>query len=389
MSPVPARKIAYCLEYPIAQAGGVSVLVRMLMRELAASSQIILVSPDTPEGLGDARLGHAIQQHIPWSPADASRATARALAEAMLRSGVDLAHFHFGGNFAWSNRFPARCPIPALARGGVPVVTTIHMAVGLLHGYCGPLKPLWFKLGFLPVAWLGKMRVLRHIRREITVSRQDLDRLRCWYWPLRGRFQHIYHSRLKTPDATNDAPAREPLILGVGHLALRKGPAVLAEAFAKIAARHPTWKLLLAGHAAEESCCQQIERAAQRVAAGQIQMLGQRDDTEQLMQRAAIYVQPSFHEGLPLALQEALYHGCACVATRIAGNTELVQDEENGLLVPPGDADALAGALERLIGDAALREQLSARGRAGVLAQGMTLPQMVEKHRALYAALLG
>ena len=95
------------------------------------------------------------------------------------------------------------------------------------------------------------------------------------------------------------------------------------------------------------------------------------------------------NETLGLSLQEALYHGCACVATRIAGNTELVEDQRNGLLVPPGDADSLAGVLERLIGDTALRQQLSAQGRASVLARGMTTAQMVETHRALYAQLLG
>jgi glycosyltransferase involved in cell wall biosynthesis len=77
------------------------------------------------------------------------------------------------------------------------------------------------------------------------------------------------------------------------------------------------------------------------------------------------------------------------VATRIAGNTELVQSDRNGLLVPPGDADALASALERLIRDDSLRQQLSSQGRAGVLAQGMTRAQMIEEHRALYASLLG
>lgn len=357
------------------------MLVRTLIQELGAENQIVLVSPDTDQTLADAKLGDAVKAHISWSPTGASTATAQRLAQQIAGSGVDIAHFHFGGNFAWSNRFPARCPIPYLAQQGVPVVTTIHMAVGLLHGYCGAQKPFLFKLALLPMAWLNKMRVLRSVRREITVSQQDCDRLRSWYWPVANKFECIYHSRIQQ---TKDAPAiaRDKVILGVGHLAQRKGQLILAEAFLRIAAKHGDWKLQLAGHAAEADVEKQLQSMAARCP--QIALLGQREDTPQLMQRTGIYVQPSFHEGLPLSLQEALYYGCACVATRIPGNIELVEHERNGLLVPPGDATGLGSALERLIVDEALRSRLAGAGRASILEKEMTIADMARKHRALY-----
>ena len=381
-------KIALCIEYPIAQAGGVSVLVLTLIREFVTDFEIVLVSPDDDASLAEAKLGSIIQNHVRWSPTHISAESACALADQIARAGVALAHFHFGGNFGWNNRRPARCPIPALAKHGVPIVTTIHMAVGLLHGYCGPQRPLLIKLGLLPFAWLNKQRVLRHVRREITVSRWDYNRLRSWYWPMRNKFTCIYHSRIQDPGELLSPTPREPVILGVGHIASRKGQVVLAEAFAKIAGRHPGWKLQFAGHVGDENCRQQVAQIAARIAPGQIELLGQRDDTSALQRRATIYVQPSFHEGLPLSLQEALWQGCACVATSIPGNIELVEHGRNGLLVPPGNPDAMAETLSRLITDPALRGRLAACGRAGVLAKGMTAGQMIQHHRALYAGIL-
>ncbi len=379
--------IALCLEYRIGEAGGVSVLVSTLIRELAADHRIVLVSADDPTSIAASKVAGLVQKHILWSPLNDTRAAAETLADEMARAGVDLAHFHFGANFAWNNRLPARCPIPTLARRGVPVVTTIHMAVGLLHGYCGPQKPFLFKLGLLPFAWVNKLRVLGHVRREIAVSRQDYGRLRRWYWPVREKFSHIYHSRIQSAGDAPSQSARDRIILGVGHIAQRKGQQILAEAFALVAKKYPDWKLMLAGHAVEPACFRELERIAARTP-GQIELTGPRDDTPELMRRAAIFVQPSFHEGLPLSLQEALHHGCACVATEIPGNTELVNAGRNGLLVPPGNVPAMASALEQLINDPRLREKISIAGAETVSSLGMTAARMAAKHREIYASIL-
>jgi glycosyltransferase involved in cell wall biosynthesis len=68
-------------------------------------------------------------------------------------------------------------------------------------------------------------------------------------------------------------------------------------------------------------------------------------------------------EGLPNALLEAMGHGRPVVATSVTGNQDLIADGENGLLVPPGQADALRGALERLVADPVLALRLAARAR--------------------------
>jgi len=383
----PARlmKIALCLEYPLGLRGGVSVLVETLAEQLAQRGhKIILVSPDAPEILQRTGADKLIDGHIYWNPSKPSRANSRKLAEQLAASGIDVAHFHAGGNYGWGNRLPYRCPIYYLRPLGVPCFFTVHLVVDILAGYCGPQKPIWFKLLLLPLAWAGKMHQLSHTQCEIAVSQHDFKKLRRWYWPLRNRFIQVYHSRL-SGKPLEPAGSRKPIILNVGHLAWRKGQMVLADAFARIAKRKPEWVLQLAGSCAEQSMTDDLQRVTeQHDLQDRILLLGERADAFELMQQAAIYVQPSFWEALGLALQEAMFAGCACIGSRAGGIPELIEENKSGLLFEPGNAEQLAGALERLMTDSQRREQLGRAAHESISARGMTISQMVERHLELY-----
>jgi len=82
---------------------------------------------------------------------------------------------------------------------------------------------------------------------------------------------------------------------------------------------------------------------------------------------ADLYALPSYVEGLPIALLEAMAMGVPSISTNVYAIPEAVLDHETGLLVPPGDADALATAIIELRNDAALRKKLSENGRALVM----------------------
>ncbi|TMJ93903.1 MAG: glycosyltransferase family 4 protein [Actinobacteria bacterium] len=79
--------------------------------------------------------------------------------------------------------------------------------------------------------------------------------------------------------------------------------------------------------------------------------------------RAAVVACPSRREGFGVVCAEAMAHGRPVVATAVGGHLDLVEDGETGLLVPPGDLDALRAALERLLGDPELRRRLGAAAR--------------------------
>ena len=376
-------KIALGLEYPLTMRGGVSVLVEKLIEGISANYDVVLVSPD-PLGFRPERVCH----HVHWDPAAASRRTSRALADTLAGLGVSLAHLHAGGNFGWGSRLPGQSPFPFLKRNGIVGVSTIHVVLSVLDGYCDPNKPGWFKLALLPVVWLGKLDELRNVGAEIVISQRGYERVRRWYWPLRGRFHRIYHSRLEASPPAPQSTAREPMILCVGHLAQRKGQHTLAAAFASIAAAHPGWKLAIIGHAGPDDCLAQIQRIiAERQLPDRILLLGSRDDALDFMRRASIFVQPSVFEGLPLALQEAMFCGCACVATRVLGNDELIEHGRNGVLVPPLEPVALACALDNLIRDATQRETLGRAAAASIIERGMTARSMIERYIALYKSL--
>jgi glycosyltransferase involved in cell wall biosynthesis len=90
------------------------------------------------------------------------------------------------------------------------------------------------------------------------------------------------------------------------------------------------------------------------------------DAVRRLYGEADAFVLPSFAEGIPVVLMEAMASGVPCVTTRITGIPELIQNDDEGLLVAPSDADALAAAIARLMDDPALRARIAAGARKRV-----------------------
>jgi len=383
---MPERaRIALCLEYPLALRGGVSVLVENLLEGLRDRFELVLVSPD--DGAEVTRRG--IQRHIHWKPDSVNTANARRLARLIASQNVKLAHFHMGGNYGWGNRIPGHCPITHLKKLGVKTLSSVHLVVSPLDGYCGAQKPLWFKLAMLPLAWMGKMQQLWHVKKEIAVSRHDAALLCRWYAPLSSRITQIYHSRLRADTQNDGSSPRQKVVLNVGHIAWRKGQIVLAEAFAKVASKHPEWRLVMPGGFLEEQTVQRIRQIAkEHHLEDRVELPGERQDAMEMMKVAGIYVQPSYYEALGLALQEALFQGCPSIGSRAGGIPELIEQGRTGLLVEPGNVEELAAALDELMSDPVKRLEFGRRGAESILQKGMTLDQMIRNHIELYETIL-
>lgn len=164
-------------------------------------------------------------------------------------------------------------------------------------------------------------------------------------------------ARDKSP--TGDRP---PIVLGIGRLEIEKGFDQLLIAFATVAPRHPDWRLVIYG---EGSLRDELERLRDD--------LGLRDRVDlpgwvrpiwPAIRGGDLFVLPSRYEGFPSALLEAMACGLASVAFACpSGPSAIIRDGVDGLLVPPGDTDALAVAIEKCIGDPAARSEL---GRAAM-----------------------
>jgi glycosyltransferase involved in cell wall biosynthesis len=167
-----------------------------------------------------------------------------------------------------------------------------------------------------------------------------------------------------------DAQATDVLhVLTVGRLVPEKGAPVLVEAVARATARGVPVRLSIVGAGPlSEQLAAQARTAGLDGAVELVGPLGQ-DELPALYRTADVFCLPSFAEGLPVVLMEAMASGLPVVTTAIAGIPELVVDHRTGIVVPAGRADLVADALVELSADPALRRRLGTAGRAAVLAR--------------------
>jgi glycosyltransferase involved in cell wall biosynthesis len=155
-----------------------------------------------------------------------------------------------------------------------------------------------------------------------------------------------------------------PTILEVARLADVKGQQTLLHAVAGLAAT-----VVLVGRDLEQAGAYENELRAEAEGLGvsdRVVFAGYRDDVAGLLAGCDVFCLPSFAEGLPLVVLEAMAQGKPVVATSVGGTPELVRDGETGLLVPPGDVEALQRALALLLGDGPLARRLGEAGRERV-----------------------
>jgi glycosyltransferase involved in cell wall biosynthesis len=153
-------------------------------------------------------------------------------------------------------------------------------------------------------------------------------------------------------------------LLSVGTLVANKGQSVLLNAVAALGDRD-RWALDLVGDGPDRAALE--EQAATLGLSDRVTLHGSLPgpDVHALLRSTAIAVLPSYTEGLPNAVMEAMAHGVAVVASDVGGVPQLLGGGA-GLMVPPGDADALSNALARLMDDPEQRAALGAVGRTTI-----------------------
>ena len=151
-------------------------------------------------------------------------------------------------------------------------------------------------------------------------------------------------------------------LLFVGRLVPAKGVLFLLETIARIDGAI----LDIAGDGPQRKFLE--TKAAALGIDNRVRFLGYQSQGQvrELLRQADVFVMGSFAEGLPVVLMEAMAAGVPVVATRIAGIPELVDDGQNGFLVPPGDPAVAATAVRQLLEDAELRNRFAIAGRAKV-----------------------
>jgi glycosyltransferase involved in cell wall biosynthesis len=171
----------------------------------------------------------------------------------------------------------------------------------------------------------------------------------------------------------------------VGNFTAKKDQATLLEAGARLAAELPDLRLALVGTGPLEPALR--DHARRLGLSGATVFAGSRDDVLELLPGFDVFALSSRFEGLPIALLEAMASGVACIATTVGGVPEVITDGDDGLLVDPGDPDALAAGIRKLLADDVRRAELGTA--AARRAQAFQLRDAVRRIERVYDRVVG
>jgi glycosyltransferase involved in cell wall biosynthesis len=174
---------------------------------------------------------------------------------------------------------------------------------------------------------------------------------------------------------------QRPTITFVGRLDRYKGVDFLLEAFQRVLSEGNNARLLIVGTGPDETFLKR--RVLALHLEENILFLGKREDTVSLLLDSDVFVLPTLSEGMSNVLLEAMSCGLPVVTTSVGGNCDLISNGHNGILVPPGDSEALSDALMGILQNTALAQQLGEEARRTV-EKHYSLGSITDSYLALY-----
>jgi len=346
-------------------------MLSSLAAELQASgTKNVVIAPAGGEGWLPRELnGTGVEVELFRLDRPISPAFARWLAETLRRYRVTLVHSHeftmavYG---AWAAR-----------RIGAPHLFTMHGS----RYYAGRLRR---RIALRLAALLSGS--------VVTVSQSLARHLSRDLWMRASRIVTIPNGARRTPVAQSSLREElrletgDHLAVAVGNLYSVKGHGYLLEALALLAARFPRLHVAIAGRGELEGPLRARAHALQ--VGDRFHLLGLRPDIGNVLAGADIFVLPSLSEGVPLALLEAMLAARPIIATAVGDVPTVLDGGRAGVLVPPGDGAALAGALAGMLSNPTEARRLSAAASERA-AEEYTFGRMMERYVALYVKLLG
>lgn len=369
--PPRAPRRAICLYTPSADPSGMGMHMLDLAAEYASGADVSLLAWATPSGCRLLKAAQSVGVDPVPLPHPRAPAFAAAIADVLAERRPEVFHVHVGtGREDFDGARVAR------AAGVDLIVQTLHLP--WLMGSRKHRVPL-----------LHSLEPLDHI---ITVSdgqRRTYERAgvpahRMTTIPngVRPRASVIGREAAR---AALGLDQDRPVVMTVGRHVVVKGHRYLVEAARLVVQEIPDLAVVLIGdgHLWTELKQQVAAAGLQDV----VQLVGARRDARMLLDAADVFVLPSLHEGMPLALLEAMEAGLPLVATRVSGSEEVVLPGETGLLVPPRRPAALAAGLAEVLREPRLRSRMGRAGRQLFLDR-YTSTRMAEQTQALYGQLL-
>ncbi len=350
--------------------GGGSRVAAAINEELARHGDEVTVLTSAMKGLPDrekvngvvVERAACIRRHVHYTTAAELLTTLlpayRRGCELIRQSRPDVIHTHFilpSGAVAWALSRRFRIPYVLTAHGSdVPGYNPDRFR--LLHRL---LWPFWQRILHGAAAVTSPSRFLARLMHH-DGFRGPVSIVPNGHWPVR-RF----------------GEARRHRILVVARMFPRKGVQHFIDA---VAGMDNGWEMVIAGDGPYRA---ELEAQARRVAP-KVRFVGfvGPEDLRMLYESSRILVFPSIQENFPMVLLEAMDAGCAVVTANAEGCAEVVGDA--GIVVPKGNPEGIRAALERLVADPALADELSARGMRR--AESLTWQRIVPRYRAILNA---
>lgn len=282
----------------------------------------------------------------------------------------------------------------------IPIIPTLHGSIqqeartfrtNMLSRILKPQKIIKSLGGLLFSYFVAQRPLLSFSDRIVTVSPQVTEDIRKWYgWKIAEKCVTVLNgidtSHFR-PDSQQRATIRgkygiddnDIVLLTLGRLTHEKGHHLAVEALTQLKAKDIYLKLLVVGDGEKREALQQRTRSdgAQRdvIFAGQVD----NRETAQYYNSADIFLMPTLTvEGLPFTLLEAMSCGKPVIASEIGGNSFVIRNRKNGLLIAPGNVDQLMAEIQSLVADDKLAHELGLSARRTVL-DAFTVEHMVEK----------
>lgn len=249
-----------------------------------------------------------------------------------------------------------------------------HRCLLMVHHLRAHLEP-----SLLKRYWLGwcERRLIRQAAHILTVSQSSYRQI-CTQQSLPLTIR-VINPGFERPEVKSVAHrvGTTTQFLYVGHLTRAKGIVDLAMALRELPA-DDSWHMHIVGNmAAEPGTIQQVQELLVGMRSSQVTLHGRVDDAslQRLYAQADVFVLPSHWEGYGIVFLEAMARGLPVISTTAGAIPEVVCDKQTGLLVAPGDVQALAAALQKLLQDNDLRQNLGQAAYAAAM-QHADWPQM-------------
>lgn len=357
--------------------GGVGRHVRDLAVGLAGRGcEVILCGPAPPVGV-EVRQGHIRHVTLDLRRSIAPGADVRALramARLVRETRPDLIHAH-------SSKAGALARLVRVARPRVPVLYTPHG-----YAFAGFFERSWERCGYRVIE-----RALAPLATRVVCVCEAEARLARTIGPS-GRVRVVYNGIEPPPPGpvdplTAELGRRGPVVCVLTQLRAGKGIETLIDALPSVLGRHPDAQIAVWGDGPERET---LQRTVQAAGLGEaVRFPGASDDPLAVLRGADLFVHPSLAESFPYVVLEAMAVARPIVASAVGGVGEALTDggsgmgEESGLLVAPGDSNALARAIVALLDDADRRKRMGEAARKR-LQRCFTIERMLDRLIAVY-----